>query len=112
VVLAGRAAEEVVFGEVSVFGAGRGDSEFAAATAIALEMELKAGFGESGLVYLGDLNRAPPLSASILASVRRRLDRALARASSILLDNMEGLEPNNGKGAEGADCAGHLRLLN
>lgn len=112
VILAGRAAEEVVFGEVSVLGAGRGDSEFAAATAIALEMELKAGFGESGLVYLGDLNRAPALSASIMASVRRRLDLAMARASSILLDNMGELEPSKSTGAKDSSRADHLRLLN
>src|SRR5690606_31211065 len=54
VVLAGRAAEEIVFGDVSTFGAAGPDSDLAAATAIAMEMELRAGFGEIGLVYLGD----------------------------------------------------------
>lgn len=56
--MAGRAAEEIVFGDVSVFGAGSPDSDLAAATVIAVEMELKGGFGEMGLVYLDEFNPA------------------------------------------------------
>lgn len=113
VVLAGRAAEEIVFGDVSVFGAGHPDSDFAAATMIAMEMELKAGFGESGLVYIGELNRASHLSSATTASVRRRLEGAMARASAILLDNIAELEPKNAKGTRGENCSvDHLRLLN
>lgn len=113
VILAGRAAEEIVFGDVSIFGAGHPDSDFAAATAIAMEMELKTGFGESGLVYLGELNRASALSAAATASVRRRLEGAMARASAILLDNIAELEPKNAKGTRSTNCSvDHLRLLN
>ena len=113
VVLAGRAAEEIVFGDVSVFGAGHPDSDLAAATMIAMEMELKAGFGESGLVYIGDLNRASHLSSATTASVRRLLEGAMARASAILLDNIAELEPKNVKGTRGTNCSvDHLRLLN
>jgi cell division protease FtsH len=113
VVLAGRAAEEIVFGDVSVFGAGHPDSDLAAATMIAMEMELKAGLGESGLVYIGDLNRASHLSSATTASVRRRLEGAMARASAILLDNIAELEPKNAKGTRGTNCSiDHLRLLN
>jgi ATP-dependent Zn protease len=113
VAMAGRAAEEIVFGNVSVFGAGSRDSDFAAATAIAAEMELKAGFGEFGLVYLEELNPASTLSPAVFASVRRRLEGALARASALLIDNLEELEPKNGKGAPGSNLSGdHLRLLN
>lgn len=113
VVMAGRAAEEIVFGDVSVFGAGSHDSDFAAATMIATDMELKAGFGETGLVYFDELNLASTLSAAAMASVRRRLEGALARASALLIDNMAELEPPNDKGARGASSAAdHLRLLN
>ena len=113
VVLAGRAAEEIVFGDVSVFGAGHPDSDFAAATTIAMEMELKAGFGESGLVYLGELNRASPLATAATASVRRRLDAALARASAILLDNMQELNPQDRQSAPAAKfVTDYLRVLN
>lgn len=113
VVMAGRAAEEIVFGDVSVFGAGSPDSDFAAATMIATDMELKAGFGETGVIYLGELNPASTLSTAAIASVRRRLEGALARASALLLDNMEELEPTNGKCDRGvSSAADHLRLLN
>lgn len=113
VVMAGRAAEEIVFGDVSVFGAGSPDSDFAAATMIATDMELKAGFGEMGLIYLGELNPASRLSTAAMGSVRRRLEGALARASALLLDNVEELEPSKGKGTRSACSTAHdLRLLN
>ena len=113
VVMGGRAAEEIVFGDVSVFGAASSDSDFAAATMIATDMELKAGFGETGVIYLGELSPASTLSTAAMASVRRRLEGALARASALLIDNVEELEPTNEKGARGANSAAdHLRLLN
>ncbi|QDZ10726.1 AAA family ATPase [Devosia ginsengisoli] len=113
VVMAGRAAEEIVFGDVSVFGAASPDSDLAAATMIASDMELKAGFGETGVIYLGEPNPASTLSSAAMGSVRRRLEGALARASALLLDNVEELEASNGKSARGANfSADHLRLLN
>lgn len=113
VVMAGRAAEEIMFGDVSVFGAGSPDSDFAAATMIAMDMETKAGFGETGLVYLDHLSHGLTPSSTAMASVRRRLEGALARASALLLDNMEALEASNGKSAHNANfSAAHLRLLN
>lgn len=113
VILGGRAAEEIVFGDVSVFGAGSRDSDLAAATMIATDMELKAGFGEAGTIYLGDVNAVTTLSTSTIASVRRRLEMALARASALLIENMEELEPRNGTTARGPGLpVDHLRLLN
>lgn len=48
-----------------------------------------------------------------MASVGRRLERALERASALLLDNVEELEPANGDGIRGSrSAADHLRLLN
>lgn len=112
VIMAGRAAEEIVFGDVSVYGSGAPDSDLAAATAIAGEMELKAGFGEVGTIYLGEFIDAQALAPAAISSIRRRVDAALARASSILLDNMEELEQSNGKVDQGTNCADYLRLLN
>jgi cell division protease FtsH len=112
VVMAGRAAEEIVFGDVSVFGAGSPDSDFAAATMIAIDMELKAGFGETGLVYMDKLTLTSMISTAAIASVRRRLDGALARATALLLDNVGELEPNNRKSIRRASSAQDLRLLN
>lgn len=112
VVMAGRAAEEIVFGDVSVFGAGSNDSDFAAATMIATDIELKAGFGEMGLVYIDELHPASTVSTAAITSVRRRLEGALARASALLLDNMEELEPTNGKGVRASSSSDHIGLLN
>lgn len=113
VIMAGRAAEEIVFGDVSVYGSGAMDSDLAAATAIAREMELKAGFGEVGTVYLGEISDAQALTPTAIASIRRRVEAALARASAVLLDNREELERGDRLGQGNAKSAGaNLRLLN
>lgn len=96
VILAGRAAEEIVFGDVSLFGAGNSESDLATATAVARELELKTGFGEMGAVYLGDIEERSALSPAITAAVRRRIESALSRASSILLDNVGELDRSEG----------------
>ncbi|MBD8066993.1 AAA family ATPase [Devosia sp. PTR5] len=107
VALAGRAAEEIVFGDVSVFGAGTPQSDLAAATAIAMEMETRAGFGEMGLIYLDDITLSSTLSASVVGGVRRRLESALSRATALLLENLEELEAH-----KRASANTQLRLLN
>lgn len=76
VIMASRAAEEIVFGDVSVFGPGSPDSDFAAATMIATDIELKAGFGETGGIYHGELDPALALSTAAMASVYRRVEGA------------------------------------
>lgn len=111
VIMAGRAAEEIVLGDVSVYGSGAPDSDLAAATAIAREMELRAGFGEVGTVYLGEISDAQTLTPTAIASIRRRVEAALARASAVLLDNRDELERGDRLGQGNAKSAG-LRLLN
>lgn len=113
VMMAGRAAEELVFGDVSVYGSGAKDSDLAVATAIAREMELKAGFGEVGTVYLGEISDAQALTPTAIASVTRRVEAAVARASAVLLDNQDELERGNRSGQGTTKSSGvHLRRLN
>lgn len=113
VIMAGRAAEEIVFGDVSVYGSGAPDSDLAAATAIAREMELKAGFGEVGTVYLGEISDAQALTPTAIASIRGRVETAMARASTLLLNNREELERGDWQGqAKGKSTGVTLRLLN
>lgn len=44
IIMAGRASEEIVFGDVSVFGSGVSESDLAVATTIAKDLEMRAGF--------------------------------------------------------------------
>ena len=111
VILAGRAAEEIVLGDVSVLGAGGPDSDLAAATKIAMDMELKCAFGETGTIYLGDLHTASTLSPATIGSVRRRMEAALARASTLLIDNREELEPRNERGTQRGNSSAHHLIL-
>ena len=111
IIMGGRAAEEIVFGEVSVYGCGTDKSDLAIATSIAADLELKSGFGETGLIYFGISDQAPILPTAAVAGIRRRIESALARASALLLENREELE--GGGGSSPLNRAGaHLRLLN
>lgn len=92
VIMAGRAGEEIVFGDVSTFGSAVPASDLAIATAIASDLELKTGFGELGVIYLDGTDHRPGVSGTIAASVRRRIEAALARASAVLLENADELE--------------------
>ncbi|KKC34968.1 hypothetical protein [Devosia psychrophila] len=93
--MAGRAGEEIIFGDVTTYGSGAAGSDLAVATAIASDLELKTGFGELGLIYIQDLaDSSNPLSPAA-ASIRRRIEAALARASALLLDNVAELECGN-----------------
>ncbi|UXN75058.1 hypothetical protein N8D56_09095 [Devosia sp. A8/3-2] len=79
VIMAGRAGEEIVFGDVSTFGSSFPSSDLAIATAIASDIERKTGFGECGLIYLDAADRASASPAQTASSIRRRPDAALAR---------------------------------
>lgn len=107
VIMAGRAGEEIVFGDVSTFGSGIPSSDLAVATAIANDLECKTGFGECGVIYLDGDDHGSSLSTSATASVRRRIEVALARASTLLLDNVVELE----RGAW-APSTPNVRVLN
>ena len=111
VIMAGRAGEEIVFGDVSTFGSGIPDSDLAVATEIARDLEFKTGFGECGVIYLDGPDHRPTLSSSAAASVRRRIEAALARASAVLLDNADELERVDGRGFATVPGAPNIRLL-
>lgn len=110
VIMAGRAGEEIVFGDVSTFGSGIPDSDLAVATAIATDLEFKTGFGECGVIYLGTRDD-PPVSPAAVASVRRRIEAALGRASAMLLENADELERVDGRGFGTVPTAPNVRLL-
>nr|WP_295884584.1 AAA family ATPase [uncultured Devosia sp.] len=111
VIMAGRAGEEIVFGDVSTFGSGIPDSDLAVATAIATDLELRTGFGECGVIYLDGPDHRSALSSSAAASVRRRIEAALARASAVLLENVDELERVDGRGFGTVPTAPNMRLL-
>lgn len=112
VIMAGRAGEEIVFGDVSTFGSSTSNSDLAIATAIASDIERKTGFGECGLIYLDAADLVAASSIHTAASIRRRLDAALARASAVLLENVEELERIDGRALAGPKAAPNMRLLN
>ena len=109
-IMAGRAAEEIVFGDVSTFGAGTPDSDLAAATAIARGIEMTTGFGEAGVIYLEEASASQKLDPAVNKSIRRRVEAALARASALLLDNRRELE--GGDALRQAPTEPNLPLLN
>ncbi len=113
IIMAGRASEEIVFGDLSVFGSGVPESDLAVATTIAKDLEMRAGFGETGVIYLGGNEDWPHVPATAIASIRRRIEAALTRASALLIDNVEqlqdGSEPSH---SGGRTLPSHLRLLN
>lgn len=93
--LAGRAAEQIVLCSVSVGSAGSEDSDLARATRLALALERSLGFGAvQPLLYRDDKDPARVLDAhpDLAARVHARLERALGRASEILNDNRERLD--------------------
>lgn len=93
--MAGRAAEQIVFCSVSVGSAGSDDSDLARATRLALALERSLGFGAvQPLLYRDDKDPTPVLDAhpDLAARVHGRLEKALGRAAEILNDNRERLD--------------------
>jgi ATP-dependent Zn protease len=87
VAMAGRAAEELVLGTIGAGGGGETSSDLAVATRIAVAMELQFGLGELGLPYMEtDLSTAAAVPG-LLSTVRRHLDDAMERASSVLIEH-------------------------
>lgn len=83
--LAGRAAEEVFFAEISAGAGGARTSDLAKATALAVMAEATSGMGASGLLWTSveDLDRINHLLVTrplLEKAVRARLDSAYARA--------------------------------
>jgi cell division protease FtsH len=93
--MAGRAAEQIVFCSVSVGSAGSEDSDLARATRLALALERSLGFGAvQPLLYRDDKHPTSVLDAQpdLAARVHTWLEKALARATDVLNGNRERLD--------------------
>ena len=94
--LSGRAAEEVGLGSSQrTVGGGHGgaESDFARATEAATDLELRYGFGAVGVAQFSD--RAIEMllqDASVVASVKKRLDRCHAHARALVELNRNSVE--------------------
>lgn len=88
--MAGRAAELLLFKGASAGSGGAEHSDLARATRIALDMEQSLGFGGNlPLIYLHHRHPAPVLSADpdLAARVHQRLELGQARATEVLMEN-------------------------
>ncbi|MGQ2967107.1 MAG: ATP-dependent Zn protease [Allorhizobium sp.] len=93
--MAGRAAEHVVFCSISVGSAGSEDSDLARATRLALALERSLGFGAvQPLLYRDDKDPTSVLDAQpdLAARIHARLEKALAKALDLLNGNREKLD--------------------
>lgn len=93
--MAGRAAEQIVVGSVSAGSGGTDDSDLARATRLALAMERSLGFGAiQPLLYRDDRDPAAVLDGNpdLAARVHARLEKAFARAVEILTANRDRLD--------------------
>ena len=104
--LAGRAAEQLVFGEVTA-GAGGGEmSDLSRATALALRIETSYGLGQLGHLWIGDQASARDLLLfdDLRAAVRHMVDEAHAAATELLSQH----RPTLDRLAEALFAAGYL----
>ncbi len=93
--MAGRAAEQIVVGKVSLGSAGSDDSDLARATKMALAMERSLGFGViQPLLYRDDKDPTAVLDGNpdLAARIHARLETALARAVEVLSENRAKLD--------------------
>jgi ATP-dependent Zn protease len=85
--LAGRAAEEIVFGDPVVGSGGSSESDLAIATELAIMLETSLGFGSyQRLVYrdVSDRSHILTLDARLAAAVHQRLEACYEQARAIL----------------------------
>lgn len=80
--LAGRAAEVAIFGDVSTIGAGTTDSDLALANRLAEMLECRMGAGGSGLLFLDATEQVGEKTGR--EGVRARLDRAFESAQRMI----------------------------
>ncbi len=88
--MAGRAAEQLMLGEVSGGAGGSDDSDLALATRLALRIEHQLGLGASGPLWRGPITPST-LTPNDAARIRARLERAQTRARNILQGQTEAL---------------------
>ncbi|SIR24268.1 Peptidase family M41 [Paracoccus thiocyanatus] len=82
--LAGRAAERLVLGDISAGAGGSPDSDLAQATMIATSIQTRYGLGAQGPVWTADPDTLIALDPDVLFRVRRELEAAEKRATQIL----------------------------
>ena len=93
--MAGRAAEQIVVGKVSAGSGGSDNSDLARATKMALAMERSLGFGAiQPLLYRDDKDPTAVLDANpdLAARIHVRLEKAFARAVEIVNENRDKLD--------------------
>ncbi len=90
--LAGRAAERLIFGTVSAGAGGSIESDIAQATQLALAIDSKLGLGLQGAVWRGGDEAALLRDPAIFEAVRRRIEDAEDRALAILATHRTLLE--------------------
>ena len=94
VLLAGRAAEELVFVEPTAGAGGSSpDSDLALATSLAMRMETSYALGQSGLLWMpAESARDLILRPDLQKAVHDTLEMAFMRAKQILSDNRASLD--------------------
>ncbi|WP_323715973.1 AAA family ATPase [Paracoccus aminovorans] len=90
--LAGRAAERLILGDVSAGAGGSPDSDLAQATMIATSIQTRYGLGAQGPVWTADPETLLALDPDTLFRVRRELEAAEKRATQILSTHRSLLE--------------------
>lgn len=90
--LAGRAAEELILGSASTGAGGGPQSDLARASELALRLELSWGLTDQGIFYHADPERALEVAtAAIRARANVRLREAMARVTGLLKREHEAL---------------------
>lgn len=94
VLLAGRASEQLVFGEPTAGAGGPDGSDLAKATRLALSFETVYGLGSLGMVWIGNGASERPLllDEALRAAVRRTIDDAFARTLDLLGQHRRALD--------------------
>lgn len=92
--LAGRAAEQIIFGEATAGAGGSDESDLGRATMLATRLETDYGFGDFGLIRIpgGTSGRDLLLLDSLRSVVGATIDRAYAAALELLSRNQLSLE--------------------
>ncbi|RQP03917.1 MAG: AAA family ATPase, partial [Paracoccus sp. BP8] len=101
--LAGRAAERLILGDISAGAGGSPDSDLAQATMIATAIQARYGLGAQGPVWTEDPDTLIALDPDVLFRVRRELEAAEKRATQILTVHRDLLEEMAGALAASRD---------
>jgi cell division protease FtsH len=97
--LAGRAAEEILGSSHVTAGAGVGDTnDIARATSLAIDLELRFGFGANGVAQFSDrVNELILHAPSVMGPITKRLEQCLARGRDIIARNRQALDAIAGR---------------